>query len=125
MAGDINKPGIVEQLEQYAPLYVVRGNNDKEWAEQLPHDRNRHPGGRDLLYGPQQKGGPGGPGRGRRGGVRPLPQVSAGGEGRRSLAEPRLLRAPGGSTQEITMMMAEAEDGKLQVEKIVIPHEAT
>ena len=27
--------------------------------------------------------------------------------------------------QEITMMMAEAEDGKLQVEKIVIPHEAT
>ena len=25
--------------------------------------------------------------------------------------------------QEITMMMAEAEDGKLQVEKIVIPHE--
>ena len=27
--GDINKPGIVAQLEQYAPLYVVRGNNDK------------------------------------------------------------------------------------------------
>ena len=26
--GDINKPGIVEQLEQYAPLYGVRGTSD-------------------------------------------------------------------------------------------------
>ena len=34
--GDINKPSIVDQLRQYAPLYVVRGNNDKEWAEHLP-----------------------------------------------------------------------------------------
>mgnify|MGYP000404592098 CR=1 FL=1 len=36
--GDINRQSIVDQLRQYAPLYVVRGNNDKEWAEQLPHD---------------------------------------------------------------------------------------
>ena len=36
--GDINQPSIVDRLEEYAPLYVVRGNNDKEWAEQLPHD---------------------------------------------------------------------------------------
>ena len=36
--GDINKQSIVEQLEQYAPLYVVRGNNDREWAEAIPHD---------------------------------------------------------------------------------------
>lgn len=35
--GDINKPSIVDQLRQYAPLYVVRGNNDKEWAEEIPH----------------------------------------------------------------------------------------
>ena len=33
--GDINKQSIVEQLEQYAPLYVVRGNNDREWAEAI------------------------------------------------------------------------------------------
>ena len=37
--GDINRQSILDQLEEYAPLYVVRGNNDKEWAEQLPHDR--------------------------------------------------------------------------------------
>ena len=36
-AGDINKPEILEELRQIAPLYVVRGNNDKgEWAEELP-----------------------------------------------------------------------------------------
>ena len=36
--GDINRREIVDQLEQYAPLYIVRGNNDKEWADTLPHD---------------------------------------------------------------------------------------
>ena len=35
-AGDINKQSIVDQLREFAPLYVVRGNNDKEWAEHLP-----------------------------------------------------------------------------------------
>jgi hypothetical protein len=34
--GDINKPEIIEQLQLIAPVYVVRGNNDKEWAEHLP-----------------------------------------------------------------------------------------
>ena len=35
--GDINKPEIVEQLRRYAPLYIVRGNNDKDWARDIPH----------------------------------------------------------------------------------------
>ena len=34
--GDINKPEILDILHEIAPLYVVRGNNDKEWAENLP-----------------------------------------------------------------------------------------
>ena len=34
--GDINKPEIIERLQKIAPVYVVRGNNDKEWAEHLP-----------------------------------------------------------------------------------------
>ena len=34
--GDINKPEIIERLQEIAPVYVVRGNNDKEWAEYLP-----------------------------------------------------------------------------------------
>ena len=34
--GDINKPEIIERLQEIAPVYVVRGNNDKEWAEFIP-----------------------------------------------------------------------------------------
>lgn len=34
--GDINKPELLDRLEEIAPVYVVRGNNDKEWAEHLP-----------------------------------------------------------------------------------------
>ena len=36
--GDINKQSIVDELRQYAPLYIVRGNNDKEWAADIPHN---------------------------------------------------------------------------------------
>ena len=36
--GDIHRPEIVDQLRQYSPLYVVRGNNDKAWVEEIPHD---------------------------------------------------------------------------------------
>ena len=36
--GDINRQAIVDRLREIAPLYVVRGNNDKEWAEEIPHD---------------------------------------------------------------------------------------
>lgn len=34
--GDISKPEIIDRLKEIAPVYVVRGNNDKEWAEHLP-----------------------------------------------------------------------------------------
>lgn len=35
-AGDINSQKIVDELKEYAPLYVVRGNNDKDWAKDIP-----------------------------------------------------------------------------------------
>ena len=35
-AGDINTPQVIESLREIAPLYVVRGNADKEWAADLP-----------------------------------------------------------------------------------------
>ena len=34
--GDINRQEIIDQLEEIAPVYVVRGNNDKDWAEHIP-----------------------------------------------------------------------------------------
>lgn len=35
-AGDINRPEILDSLRAIAPLYAVRGNNDRDWAEGLP-----------------------------------------------------------------------------------------
>ena len=34
--GDINKPEIIDRLKEIASVYVVRGNNDKAWAEHIP-----------------------------------------------------------------------------------------
>ena len=36
-AGDINKREIITRLQEIAPVYVVRGNNDYDWAEDIPH----------------------------------------------------------------------------------------
>lgn len=35
-AGDIDTPYVMETIKQFGTAYVVRGNNDKEWAETLP-----------------------------------------------------------------------------------------
>ena len=120
--GDINKPAIVEQLQQYAPLYIVRGNNDKEWAEDIPHDltvtlegvtfflvHNKKEVPADLsgvdvvVFGHSHKYA-----QEEKSGVLWLNPGSCG---------PRRFH------QEITMMMAELAGGKIQVEKINIPHE--
>ena len=118
--GDINKPGIVEQLEQYAPLYVVRGNNDKEWAEQIPHDLTITLGGVTFYMVHNKKEVPA-----------DLTGIDAVvfGHSHKYLLEEKdgvLWLNPGSCGprrfhQEITMMMAEVENGTLQVEKIVIP----
>lgn len=34
--GDVSRPAILEELNRIAPTYAVRGNNDKEWAKELP-----------------------------------------------------------------------------------------
>lgn len=34
--GDINRQEILDELNSIAPVCVVRGNNDKEWADKLP-----------------------------------------------------------------------------------------
>lgn len=34
--GDIHKDSVMKELQKIAPLYIVRGNADKEWAADLP-----------------------------------------------------------------------------------------
>lgn len=40
-AGDIDNPRVLEELEKICPVYAVRGNADKDWAEHLPADLER------------------------------------------------------------------------------------
>lgn len=47
--GDINNREILEQLERMAPLYIVRGNNDKEWAEGMAEEQYFQLGGLDFY----------------------------------------------------------------------------
>lgn len=35
-AGDISSQTVLDRLQKIAPVYAVRGNADKEWAENLP-----------------------------------------------------------------------------------------
>ena len=121
--GDINKQSIVDQLRQYAPLYVVRGNNDKEWAQAIPHHLTVTLDGVRFYMVHNQK---------------EIPAELSGadvvvfGHSHKYVQEERngLLWLNPGSCgprrfhQEITMMIAELADGKvLRVEKVVIPHE--
>lgn len=120
--GDINKQSIVDELQQYAPLSVVRGNNDKEWAEHIPHDLTVTLGGVTFYLIHNKK------------------EISADltgvdvvvfGHSHKYMQEEKdgLLWLNPGSCgprrfhQEITMMMAQVEDGNIRVEKISIPHE--
>ena len=119
--GDINKQSIVDELRQYAPLYIVRGNNDKEWAQDIPHDLTLTLGGMTFVMVHNKKEVPDLTGA----------DVVVFGHSHKYLQEEKdgvLWLNPGSCGprrfhQEITMMMAELTGGILRVEKITIPHE--
>lgn len=119
--GDINRQEIVDALRRYAPLYVVRGNNDKAWAGAIPHHLKVTLDGVTFCMVHNRKELPA-----------DLDGVDAVvfGHSHKYVQEEKdgLLWLNPGSCgprrfhQEITMMMAEIADGVLQVEKITIPH---
>ena len=120
--GDINNQGVLDALGKIAPVYVVRGNNDREWAEQLPHDLTVRIEGWKIFMVHNRKE------------IENLPEdadIVIFGHSHKYVQEERdghLWLNPGSCGprrfhQEITMMMVEVENGKLQVEKIVIPHQ--
>ncbi len=119
--GDINKQSIVDELRQYAPLYIVRGNNDKEWAQDIPHDLTLTLDGMTFVMVHNKKEVPDLTGA----------DVVVFGHSHKYLQEEKdgvLWLNPGSCGprrfhQEITMMMAELTGGSLRVEKITIPHE--
>lgn len=120
--GDINRQDIVDQLEQYAPLYVVRGNNDKQWAEAISHHLSVTLDGVTFYMVHNKKEVPAD-----LSGV----DVVVFGHSHKYVQEEKdgLLWLNPGSCgprrfhQEITMMMAEVSGGTIQAEKVTIPHE--
>ena len=120
--GDINTQAIVDKLREYAPLYIVRGNNDKEWAEELPqsltfsiegvrffliHNKRDVPSdlsdtdvvvyGHSHKYACEERNG--------------VLWLNPGSCGRRRF------------DQEITFAVMTVDGGHFQVEKVIIPHE--
>ena len=120
--GDINRQSVVDEMQQYAPLYVVRGNNDKAWAENIPHDLTVTLEGVTFYMVHNKK---------------ELPADLTGvdvvvfGHSHKYVQEEKdgvLWLNPGSCGprrfhQEITMMVAEVAAGEIRVEKIAIPHE--
>ena len=120
--GDINTPAIVDTLQGFAPLHIVRGNNDKEWAEGLPHSLTFTIEGVRFFMVHNK---------------RDIPADLSGidvvvyGHSHKYACEKRdrvLWLNPGSCgrrrfDQEITMAVMTAEDGQFQVEKVTIPHE--
>ena len=120
--GDINRQVILDELAEIAPVYAVRGNNDKEWAEQLPetlslelfglrifmvHNKKYLPGNLDdrelVIYGHSHRY-------------------------EEKQAEGRTWLNPGSCgprrfNQPITMAVVRVEEnGGFSVEKVEIPH---
>lgn len=118
--GDINKPEILDQLRPLASIYAVRGNNDREWAEGLARTLRFSIEGveffmthnkKDVVWNLENV------------------QVVIFGHTHKYLEQKidgRLWLNPGSCgrrrfDQEITMAVMTVEDGKYQIEKIVIP----
>ena len=120
--GDINTQAIVDKLREYAPLYIVRGNNDKDWAAELPQcltftiegvrfflvhnkkdvlsdlsDTNVVIYGHSHKYACEERNG--------------VLWLNPGSCGRRRF------------DQEITFAVMTVDGGHIQVEKVIIPHE--
>ena len=121
-AGDINTPAIVDALRAAGESYIVRGNNDKDWAEGLPLSLTFTVEGVRFFLVHNKKSVP-----------KDLTGVDVVVFGHSHKYEEReengvLWLNPGSCGrrrfhQEITLCRMEAEDGRFRVEKCLIPHE--
>ena len=127
--GDISSQRILDQLEKFAPVKAVRGNNDKEWAEGLPLYLDFEVGGLRVCMAHKKKDLP-----------RDLTpydlavfghshQYSAvwvyhPGTNRRTLLLNPGSCGPRRFHQSITLAMLTARDDGWDVERIEIPHAA-
>ncbi len=120
-AGDISSRRIIDELRETAPVFAVRGNADKEWAEDIPSFLSFELGGL-RVYMTHKKA--------------DLPkdlstfdlvvtghshQYSETCQGKTLLLNPGSC-GPRRFHQKITMASAEIKNGRISVTKIDIPH---
>lgn len=118
-AGDISRPEILERLREIAPVHAVRGNADKEWADELPPMLDLSLDGLRICMTHKKKDLP-----------RELSawdlvvvghshQYSETGQGKTLILNPGSC-GPRRFRQPITMALAELEQGQIRVSKIGI-----
>ena len=119
-AGDVNKPEILDTLRLIGNIYVVRGNNDKDWAEGLAQTLTFSIEGVKFFMVHNKKDVAWELGD---------TDIVVFGHSHKYLektVDGRLWLNPGSCgkrrfDQEITMAVMDIEDGRYTVEKVVIP----
>ena len=120
-AGDISSPSIIEQLQKTAPVHAVRGNADKEWAENLPQILNFELEGLKICMTHKKKDLPED--------LSPFDLVVVGHshqysetcQGKTFIINPGSC-GPRRFHQKITLALAETENGRINMKRIDIPH---
>ncbi|HJB27369.1 MAG TPA: metallophosphatase family protein [Candidatus Blautia faecavium] len=118
-AGDVNKPELLDMIRPLGFIYVVRGNNDREWAEGLAKTLHFTVEGVEFFMTHNKKDVTWNLGS---------VQVVIFGHTHKyqeKIVDGRLWLNPGSCgrrrfDQEITMAVMTVDQGKYQVEKIVI-----
>lgn len=120
--GDINKQAILDRLSEIAPIHVVRGNNDKEWAELLPLELDIPLGSIRVFMTHKKKDLPAD--------LSPYDLVIIGHSHKYSESQvgKTLVLNPGSCgprrfDQPVTLAIVHSENNSLSVEKIDIPHQ--
>ena len=124
--GDVSSQKILDRLEEFAPVKAVRGNNDKEWAEQLPESLDFEVGGLRVYMTHKKKDLP-----------RDLPPYDLVIFGHSHQYNETWVEHPGGRCtlllnpgscgprrfhQPITLAILTIKDDGWQVERVEIPH---
>lgn len=120
--GDINRQDIIDRLSQIAPVKVVRGNNDRDWAEHIPLMLDLEIGGMRVCMAHKKKDLPAD--------LSPYDLAVVGHTHKyeETILGKTVILNPGSCGprrfhQAITMANAEINHGKLSVTRIDIPHE--
>ena len=122
--GDVNCPEILDMLREIAPLYVVRGNNDKYWATELPQSLRVTVGGVSFFMVHNKRDVPLDLGDAEVGVVGHSHRYAQIEKAGRRWLNPGSC-GPRRFDQPITMAVIEAEDGIYKVERIDIVPEVS